>query len=135
MTRTSLRVSIAAAIILPALLLFGSLLLVSGQRAGNNAALDMLKMKRETHSSGWRFTALLLVKDGVVLYKLSGGQPSIHEIAQTEDILAPVQALSSKLNSINGIEVTDVRNGIKSASSPNPNAGHVEAVTAIGMRH
>jgi hypothetical protein len=104
------------------------------KKRNGNAALDMLKMKRETHSSGWRFTALLLMKDGVVLYKLSGGQPHIHEIAQTEDTLAPLQALGSKLNSINGIEVTDVRNGIKSAGSPNPNAGHVEAVTAIGMR-
>jgi hypothetical protein len=105
------------------------------KKRNGNAALDMLRMKRETHSSGWRFTALLLVKDGVVLYKLSGGQPIIHEIASTEDMLAPVQSLSSKLNGINGIEVTDVRNGVKSAGSSNPNAGHVEPVTAIGIRH
>ena len=38
MTPARLRVSIAAAIILPALLLFGSLALVSGQQASNNAA-------------------------------------------------------------------------------------------------
>ena len=39
------------------------------KRAGN-AALDMAKVYRETHTSGWRFCGLLLVKDGVVVYKL-----------------------------------------------------------------
>jgi len=89
-------------------------------------------MRRETHSSGWRFTGLLLIKDGVVLYKLAGGQPFIHEIAQTEDMLGPLQALGSKLNAINGIDVTDVRNGIKALAGGN--SGHVEPVTAIKIR-
>ena len=97
-----------------------------------NAALDMLKVRRETHSSGWRFTALLLIKDGLVLYKLAGGQPHIHEIAHSEDILAPLQAIGTKLNAINGIDVTDVRNGIKALAGGN--SGHVEPVTAIKIR-
>jgi hypothetical protein len=70
-----------------------------------NAALDMAKVYRETHTSGWRFCGLLLVKDGVVVYKLTGGQPVIHEIAEDRDVLGPLQKLSSKLklDSINGI--------------------------------
>ena len=102
------------------------------KKRNGNAALDMLKMRRETHSSGWRFTGLLLIKDGVVLYKLAGGQPLIHEIAETEDVLGPLQAIGTKLNAINGIDVTDVRNGVKSLAGAN--SGHVEAVTAIRIR-
>ena len=102
------------------------------KKRNGNAALDMLKMRRETHSSGWRFTALLLIKDGVVFYKLAGGQPLIQEIAHSEDLLAPLQALGTKLNGINGIDVTDVRNGIKSLAGGN--TGHVEPVTAIKIR-
>lgn len=102
------------------------------KKRNGNAALDMLKMRRETHTSGWRFAGLLLIKDGVVLYKLAGGQPHIHEIASSEDALAPLQAIGTKLNAINGIDVTDVRNGIKSLAGGN--SGHVEPVTAIQIR-
>jgi hypothetical protein len=103
------------------------------QKRVGNAALDMMKMRRETHRYGWRFTALLLIKDGVVLYKLSGGQPLIHEVAQSEDALGPLQAVGSKLNDINGIDVTDVRNGISSTfGSQSP--GHVSPVTAVHIR-
>ena len=102
------------------------------KKRNGNAALDMLRMRRETHSSGWRFAGLLLIKDGVVLYKLAGGQPLIHEIASSEDILGPLQAIGTKLNAINGIDVTDVRNGIKSLAGGN--SGHVEAATAIHIR-
>ena len=66
------------------------------KRTGN-AALDMTKIYRETHTSGWRFCGLLLIKDGVVVYKLTSGQPMIHEIAEEKDSLAPLQALSAKL--------------------------------------
>jgi hypothetical protein len=96
------------------------------KRNGNPAA-DFLRLRRETHSSGWHFTGLLLIKDGVVLYKLSGGQPMIHEIAESEDALGPLQALGSKLNAINGIDVTDVRNGIASGGGGS-SAGHVTAI-------
>ena len=59
-------------------------------------------------------------------------QPLIHEIASTEDILGPLQAIGTKLNAINGIDVTDVRNGIKSLAGGN--SGHVEPVSAIKIR-
>jgi hypothetical protein len=77
----------------------------SQKKRTGNAALDMAKVYRETHTSGWRFTGLLLVKDGVVIYKLTSGQPGIHEISQDHDALAPLQTLSAKLklDSLNGI--------------------------------
>jgi hypothetical protein len=102
------------------------------KKRNGNAALDMLKMRRETHSSGWHFAGLLLIKDGVVLYKLAGGQPLIQDIAQTEDMLGPLQALGTKLNAVNSIDVTDVRNGIKALAGGN--SGHVEPATAIKIR-
>ena len=104
------------------------------RKRNGDPVLDMLKMRRETHSSGWHFTALLLIKGGVVIYKLAGGQPLIHEIASNEDFLGPLQAIGTKLNAINGIDVTDVRNGIKSLAGGN--SGHVEPapVTAIKIR-
>jgi len=73
------------------------------KRTGN-AALDMAKVYRETHTQGWRFCGLLLVKDGVVVYKLTSGQPGIHEVVADQDVLAPLQALSAKLKlDVNGI--------------------------------
>ena len=73
------------------------------KRTGN-AALDLAKVYRETHTSGWRFCGLILVKDGVVVYKLTSGQPGIHEIAENRDVLGPLQMLSAKLKlDFNGI--------------------------------
>jgi hypothetical protein len=96
-------------------------------RRTGNVALDLLKMKRETETQGWRFTGLLLIRDGVVVYKLTGGQPLIRQVVNSDDALGPLQMVGSKLNGINGINVTDVRNGVKSGDST---AGHVDPVTA-----
>jgi hypothetical protein len=76
------------------------------KRTGN-AALDMAKVYRETHTSGWRFCGLLLVKDGVVVYKLTSGQPAIHQVAQDEDVLGPLQMLSAKLK----LDVNSISSG------------------------
>jgi len=59
--------------------------------------LDFLGFKRETHVEGWRFSGLLLLKDDVVVYKLTGGQPVIHETEQSQNPLGPVQSIPSKL--------------------------------------
>lgn len=59
--------------------------------------LDFLGFKRETHMEGWRFNALLLLKDGVVVYKLTGGQPAIQETENQRNPLGPVQSIGNKL--------------------------------------
>jgi hypothetical protein len=59
--------------------------------------LDFLGFKRETHVEGWRFNALLLLKDDVVIYKLTGGQPVIQESEHSQNPLGPVQSIGSKL--------------------------------------
>jgi len=98
------------------------------KKSTGNAALHMLKVQRETQNAGWRFCGLLLMKDGVVIYKLTSGQPGILEIANNQDMLAPLQILGSKFNALNGIDVTDVRNGIKSTPSSTPSGDAVMAV-------
>ena len=71
---------------------------VSSQtRRTGNAALDLLKLHRQTQTAGWRFNGLILVKDDVVVYTLTAGQPRIQQVQETQDYLGPVQALASKL--------------------------------------
>ena len=89
----------------------------SQKKRVGNAALDIAKVYRETHTAGWRFTGLLLIKDGVVVYKLTGGMPSTHEVAANQDVLAPLQSLSSKLNALNGIDTPSL---LSKASSSSP---------------
>ncbi|MBV9189939.1 MAG: hypothetical protein JOZ85_05615 [Betaproteobacteria bacterium] len=88
----------------------------SQKKRTGNAALDMAKLYRETHTSGWRFCGLLLVKDGVVVYKLTSGQPGIHEIAEDTDVLGPLQMLSAKLK-------LDITNGITSGAGSSSSGG------------
>src|SRR5258708_5960454 len=70
--------------------------IVDKQRHGN-FWLDLLGFKRNTHINGWAFTGLILVKDGVVVYKLTGGQPAIVQEENANNPLGPVQAVGNKL--------------------------------------
>ena len=88
----------------------------SQKKRVGNAALDMAKMYRETQTTGWRFTGLILIKDGVVVYKLTGGMPSSHEVAANQDNLAPLQSLSSKLNALNNIDTPSLLSKASSVS-------------------
>ena len=59
--------------------------------------LDFLGFRKETHTAGWRFNGLILLIDGVVIYKLTGGQPAILEQEESRTPLGPVQAVGDKL--------------------------------------
>ena len=56
--------------------------------------LDVLGFERETVSSGWKASMLLLIQDGVVVYKLWSGTPSITETKRDTKPLGPFQDLS-----------------------------------------
>lgn len=60
--------------------------------------LDLFGFKRETHTEGWRFNGLILLREDVVVYKLTGGQPVIQETEQSQNPLGPVQTIGSKLS-------------------------------------
>ena len=59
--------------------------------------LDLLGFKRDTHTQGWAFSGLILLKDDVVVYKLTGGQPSIVGQESTQNPLGPLQMITSKM--------------------------------------
>jgi hypothetical protein len=73
--------------------------LVEKQRMGN-VIFDVLGFHRETHTAGWRFNGLILLRDDIVVYKLTGGQPVIQATEENQNPLGPVQAIGSKVTGI-----------------------------------
>ncbi len=53
--------------------------------------LDFLNFKRRVDVVGWRFNGVILIKGNMVVYKLSGGQPAIHELEESTNPLGPFQ--------------------------------------------
>jgi len=53
---------------------------------------DLFNFRRKTDVSGYRFNGVLLIKQGVVIYKLTGGQPAIHEYEENVNPLGPFQS-------------------------------------------
>jgi hypothetical protein len=72
---------------------------VQKQRMGN-VVFDVLGFYRETHTAGWRFNGLILLRDGIVVYKLTGGQPVIQATEENQNPLGPVQAIGSKITGV-----------------------------------
>jgi hypothetical protein len=70
--------------------------LVHRNREGNFIA-DLLGFRRETVITGWSFNGLILVKDDVVVYKLTGGQPQILEHEHVSSPLGPFMGLGARL--------------------------------------
>ena len=68
------------------------------KRRNGNAVLDLLRLYRETHTAGWRFNGLILIKEDIVVYKLTSGQPVIHRIEENQDLLGPLQKVTSRFN-------------------------------------
>ena|SRR5712671_1475061 len=60
-----------------------------------NLFLDVFGFKRLTHTSGWEFKGLILIKDDLVLYKLSSGQPRISRDETKVKPLGPLQEIDS----------------------------------------
>jgi len=61
------------------------------KRYGNFWA-DFLNFKRKVDIRGWHFNGIILVNDQVVVYKLSSGQPAIHEKTEKNNPLGPLQS-------------------------------------------
>ena len=55
--------------------------------------LDFINFKRETVTSGWRFNALILSVDEVVVYRSWGGQPEVHWVDKQRNPLGPLQEI------------------------------------------
>lgn len=69
-------------------------------RNGNFWA-DFLNFSRKVDIVGWRFNGVILIKDNLVVYKLTGGQPAIHESEENMNPLGPLQGIGeSRLRSL-----------------------------------
>jgi len=64
---------------------------IKRKRYGNFLA-DLFNFRRKTDVAGYRFNGVLLVKNGFVIYKLTGGQPAIHEYEESVNPLGPLQS-------------------------------------------
>lgn len=53
--------------------------------------LDFINYRRRTETTGWRFNALILMVDGMVVYRSWGGQPEVKEIDNQKNPLGPFQ--------------------------------------------
>ena len=52
---------------------------------------DFINYRRRTETTGWRFNALILIVDDVVVYRSWGGQPEVNEIDNQKTPLGPFQ--------------------------------------------
>jgi hypothetical protein len=65
-----------------------------------NLFLDVFGFKRKTHESGWRFRGLILIKEDLVVYKLSSGEP---QVSQEDDKIKPLGPLQELDGSVTGV--------------------------------
>jgi hypothetical protein len=54
---------------------------------------DFLNFKRRTETTGWRFNALILLVNDVVVYRGWGGQPAVNEVEVQTNPLGPLQEM------------------------------------------
>ena len=69
---------------------------VKRKRVGS-MLLDILKFKRKTIETGWRFNALIVLDDGVVVYKVWSGVPIIDSEKTRKNPLGPFQGSGGSL--------------------------------------
>ncbi len=63
---------------------------ISKRRTGNFFA-DFFNFSRRTDTTGWRFNAVILLVDDVVVYRTWGGQPLLNESEVHTNPLGPLQ--------------------------------------------
>jgi len=73
---------------------------VVNRRRHGNFWLDFLNFKRQVDVNGWRFSGMLLIVGDRVVYKLTGGQPVIHEQEDTHNPLGPLQGIGESTGAL-----------------------------------
>lgn len=66
------------------------------QRTGNFLA-DFTNFSRRSETTGWRFNALVLLIDDLVVYRAWGGQPRVREVELNTNPLGPLQDIGPAL--------------------------------------
>jgi hypothetical protein len=63
---------------------------ITRARTGNFIS-DFTNFSRRTETTGWRFNALILLVNDIVVYRAWGGQPHVNELEVSTNPLGPVQ--------------------------------------------
>lgn len=72
---------------------------IQSKRYGN-VLLDLLKFKRQTNKTGWEFSALIVIKNDLVVYKLWSGKPQINEFSCSKNPLGPLQESDTVITTV-----------------------------------
>jgi hypothetical protein len=67
------------------------------QKRVGNFFLDFLNFKRHTLTTGWKFSALIVVIDDTVVYKQWTGQPKIESNDLRKNPLGPLQSMGETM--------------------------------------
>jgi hypothetical protein len=59
--------------------------------------LDIFGFRRETITTGWHFSAVVVLEDSVVRYKIWDGAPNIEETTVTKKPLGPLQEMDEAI--------------------------------------
>ncbi|OQW94282.1 MAG: hypothetical protein BWK79_06670 [Beggiatoa sp. IS2] len=73
---------------------------LNSKRYGN-VVLDLLNFRRKTVTTGWKFDALIVLKNDLVVYKLWGGEPQVEQFEDKRNPLGPFQEIGDVLKSKN----------------------------------
>lgn len=63
---------------------------------------DFLNFRRRTEITGWRFQGLVVVRDGVVLFRNYGGEPQIKQTERQSNPLGPLQSAGEAAGALMG---------------------------------
>jgi hypothetical protein len=58
---------------------------------------DFLNFRRDTHVTGWRFNAIILLKEDIVVYRTWGGAPLVERDEHTHNPLGPIQNIGESI--------------------------------------
>lgn len=72
------------------------------QRYGS-VLLDVFGFVKKTQITGWRFEALIIVKDDMVAYKLRSGEPNVNRHEKKVKPLGPFQDLENMVTKLPGM--------------------------------
>ena len=67
------------------------------RKRSGNFWLDFLNFHRRVDITGWQFDAIVVVRNGRVIYKLWSGKPNIQELQEERNPLGPFQGVGGSL--------------------------------------
>jgi hypothetical protein len=73
--------------------------ILDSKRYGN-VFLDLFNFRRKKVTMGWKFNALIVLKNGLVVHKVWGGEPNVSVFEDKRNPLGPLQEINKVLPTI-----------------------------------